>query len=268
MLIFDSNKISGAQLLAKGRDGKFIPDSDAPSGFDLWIRDASGAERLAHPSVFTAKFSPDGQRIAFATSECVLRVEDLQGNKLAEVEGAYMPQWKPDGNVIVFSKVPEGRHVYHPETFHLATLDPVSGQVNLLTDGRFDDGRPEYHPSGDWILFVSGGRNGFASFWKLDPRSGEPVQVTNIGQRAVDETFVPTPYRKTIWSPDGRWFLYDFKSGEREQIWGLHFAANGNLLNATRIADGLDPAWTEEGRAFVYARRGHGRVESATATLP
>lgn len=268
LFLYDSNRVSGAVLFATSRDDKFIPDSDAPSGFDLWIRDAAGRTRLAHPSVFFAKFSPDGQRIAFATSECVLRVEDLQGNQLAEVEGAYMPQWKPDGSEIVFSKVPEGRHVYHPETFHLATLDPVSGQVNLLTDGRFDDGRPEFHPSGDWILFVSGGRNGFASFWRLDAAGGEPVQVTNIGQRAVDETFVPTPYRTTLWSADGRWLLYDFKSGDREQIWGLQFAADGTLVRTVRLADGLNPSWTEEGRAFTYARRVNGGIEPATGNLP
>ena len=266
--LFDSNRISGGVLFSKGRDSKSIPDSDAPSGHDLWVRDASGAERLANASVFSARFSPDGQRLAFTTSGCTLRVEDLRGNKLAEVEGGYAPQWKPDGSAVVFAKVPEGRNVYLPGTLHLATLDLASGKVALLTDGRFDDGRPEFHPSGNWVLFVSGGRSGFASFWRLDPGNGEPAQVTNIGQRARDETFVPTPYRKTIWSPDGGWFLYDFKSGEREQIWGLQFTANGDLVRASKLADGLDPAWTEEGKAFVYSKRVNDHVESAVATLP
>jgi len=267
-LLFDSNKLSGGVLFSKGRDDKFIPDSGAPSGWSLWARNADGTERLVNASVVSAKFSPDGQRIAYTTSGCTLQVEDLQGNQLSQVEGGYCAQWKPDGSTIVFSKVPEGRDVYAPETFHLATLDPASGKVTLLTDGRFDDGRPEFHPSGDWILFVSGGRNGLASFWKLDLGNGEPVQVTNIGQRAVDETFVPTPYRKTIWSPDGRWFLYDFKSGERKQIWGLHFAASGDLMNAAKLADGLDPTWTEEGKTFVYSTQVNGHPESAVGTLP
>ena len=137
-----------------------------------------------------------------------------------------------------------------------------------MTDGRFDDGRPEDARSGDWIVFVSGARNGLASFWKLDPKRSEPVQVTNIGQQAVDETFVPTPYPKTIWCPDGRWFLYDFKSGEREQIWGLQFAANGELLRASKLADGLDPSWTDEGKRFADSRRVNGHAETAVATSP
>jgi len=267
-LLFDSNRISGGTLISKGRDDKFLPDSDAPSGWSLWLRHASGAERLVSASVFSAKFSPDGRRIAYTTSDVTLRVEDLQGNKLAAVEGGYSPQWKPDGSAIVFAKVPEGRDVHLPGALHLATLDPASGEVNLLTDGRFDDGRPEFAPSGDWILFVSGARKGFASFWKFDPKRGEPVQVTNIGQRAVDETFVPTPYRKTLWSPDGRWFIYDFKSGEREQIWGLQFTANGDLMRATKFADGLDPIWSEDGRSLVYSKRVNEQTESAVVTLP
>jgi Tol biopolymer transport system component len=267
-VLFDSNKVSGGLLFSKGRDDKFIPDSDAPSGWDLWVRDASGTERLVNASVFSARFSPDGQQIAYTTSDGTLRVEDLQGNKLAEVAGGYSPQWKSDGSAIVFAKVPEGRNVYLPETLHLATLDPVSGKMGLLTDGRFDDGRPEFHPSGDWILFVSGARNGFASFWKVDPQGGEPVQVTNIGQQAVDETFVPTPYRKTIWSADGRWFLYDFKSGAREQIWGLQFGTDGKLVRASKFADGLNPSWTQDGRTFAYSKRVNGQIEPAVGTLP
>lgn len=268
VLVFDSNKVSGRVLISKGRDNKFIPDSDAASGWSLWVRDAAGVERLVHESVYSAKFSPDGQRVAYTTSGVELRVEDLQGNKLTEVAGGYSPQWKPDGSAIVFAKVPEGRDLHLPGALHLATLDPASGRVNLLTDGQFDDGRPEYAPAGDWILFVSGARNGFASFWKVNAAGGEPVQVTNIGQRAVDETFVPTPYRKTLWSPDGRWFVYDFKNGDRQQIWGLEFGANGDLVRSAKIADGLDPSWAEDGKSFVYSKLVNGQTEAARAVLP
>jgi Tol biopolymer transport system component len=268
--LFASNRISGHILFSKGRDHRLIPDSDAPSGRDLWVRAGAGADRLIHSSVLSARFSPEGQRVAYTTTDRALLIEDLQGNKLAEVAGAYSPQWKPDGSAIVFAKVPEGRNVNMPGSLHLATLDPASGKVELLTDGQFDDVRPEFAPSGDWILFVSGGRTGLASFWKLDlSGSGTgPAQVTNIGQQGVDERFVPTPYHQTLWSPDGRWFIYDFKSGDREQVWGLQFAANGALARTAKLADGLDPHWQEEGKSFVYTRRADGHTEKAMATLP
>jgi hypothetical protein len=203
--LFDSNRLSGALLFSKGRVKKFVPESGAPSGRDLWVRDASGSQRLINPSVFSARFSPHGQRLAYTTSECALHVEDLQGNKLVEVTGAYSPRWKPDGTAIVFAKVPDGRDVHLPGTLSLATLDPASGNVALLTDGQFDDVRPEFAPTGDWILFVSGARTGLASFWRLglDGNAGGPVQVTNLGQQDVDENFVPTPYyengRQALW---------------------------------------------------------------------
>jgi WD40 repeat protein len=267
-LVFDTNKKTGRSLISKGRDSKFIPDSDAPSGWSLWARDAAGNERLVHDSVYSAKFSPDGERIAYTTSDVTMRVEDLQGNKLAEVEGASSPQWKPDGSEIAIAKVPEGHDLHLPGTLHIATVDPVTGKVKLITNGQFDDGRPEYAPSGDWILFISGGRTGLASFWKVDSRGGEPQQVTNIGQHAVDESFVPTPYRKTLWSSDKSWFIYDFKSGDRQQIWGLRFAINGDLLGASKIAEGLDPNWTGDGRSFIYSKIVNGQPQQAVAILP
>lgn len=137
-----------------------------------------------------------------------------------------------------------------------------------MTDGRFDDGRPEFSASGSWILFVSGGRTGLASFWKVDSKGGEPEQITNIGQQAVAASFVPTPYRTTIWSSDGRWFVYDFKSGERRQIWGLEFTANGELGRAVQLAEGLEPRWAADGRTIVYSKTINGQTETAVATLP
>src|ERR1051325_1854835 len=94
--LFASNRISGHILFSKGRDHRLIPDSDAPSGRDLWVRAGAGADRLIHSSVLSARFSPEGQRVAYTTTDRALLIEDLQGNKLAEVAGAYSPQWKPD----------------------------------------------------------------------------------------------------------------------------------------------------------------------------
>jgi len=111
------------------------------------------------------------------------------------------------------------------------------------------------------------GRNGFASFWKLDPKKGEPVQVTNIGQRAVDETFVPRRIEDALVSG---WPLVSLRFQERRARTnlGLHFAVNGDLVSASKLADGLEPTWTEEGKAFVYSKRVNDHTESAVATMP
>jgi Tol biopolymer transport system component len=268
--LMDSKAAPGASrlLLAKQVDDRFVPNSDAATGVDLWLRDESGAERLIHPSVYRARFSPDGRRIAYTTSDSVLRIEDLSGRKHLEIDRAYNPRWRSDGREILFEKVPEGRPTHIPETLHIARLNVESGKVDLLTDGTFDDVRPEYHPLGKWILFVNGGRTGFASFWRINAAGGKPEQITNIGIERIDASFVPTPYRQTIWSADGRWFLYDFKSGDVRQVWGLEFNPAGQLLRAIALAEGLYPQWLEEGKTFAYVKYDGKDEEPAIGSLP
>lgn len=255
-------------LLSKKLDKRHVPNSDAPSGFDLWLQNGSGAERQVHASVFRAKFSPDAKRVAYTTTDCELFLEDLHGKKLKQISRAYNPSWKRDGSAILFEKVPDGRKVHYPETLHLARFDLKSGKEELLTDGQFDDVRPEFHPSGKWILFVSGGRTGLASFWQIDAAGGKPVQLTNLGRRHVDENFVPTPYRQTIWSADGRWFLYDFKSGDVQQVWGLEFGLNGKLVRTIKLANGLNPQWDDDGKIFVYLKQTDSGQQPVVEKLP
>ena len=248
-VVFDTHRASGRSLVMKGRDAKFKPESDAPSGGDLWIRDASGNDRLVDPSVYHARFSPDGTKIAYATSDCVMRVEDLQGKRLFEVPRAYEPTWSPDGKTIAFADVPEGREVHQPGTTRLALCDSASGKINgYLTDGKFDDGRPEFSPTGDQIVFVSGGRSGIASFWMIPTKGGEPQQITNVGlETSHTPEFVPTPYHPPTWSPDRHSLAYDFKSGTTEQVYVLQFRYDGNFDFTLLIGNGLSPKWESDG---------------------
>lgn len=265
--VFDKAPGVNRFLLSHGRDAKFVPDSDAPSGMDLWIQNENGEERLVDQSVYRARFSPDGTKIAYATSECVMHIEDLQGRQLAKIDRAYEPSWKPDGSGVVFAQVPNDRDIHLPGVLHISTLDLATGEVQQLTDGKWDDSHPEYSPSGDSVIFVSGGRSGFASFWKVSPGS-EPEQLTNPGAEAVDEKFVPTPYNRTLWSQDKRWFVYDFKNGDREEIWGLEFAPDGKLKQTQLLAAGLDPQLRDDGRTIVFSKREGETVETFAYQLP
>ncbi|MDB6125520.1 MAG: lipoprotein [Pedosphaera sp.] len=262
---FDSVTVGGKKrsLLSTGRDAKYVPDSDAPSGRDLWIQDETGHERLVDSSVYRAKFSPDGSKIAYTTTEATMRIEDLQGNKVAEVQGAYEPNWKPDGSSVIFSKVPPGLPNNSPGAFQLATVDPATGKVETLTDGKFDDGRPVFDPSGKSILFVSGGRSGLASFWMIKAPGEQPVQITNVGETGVNEKFVPTPYSpKNFWSTGSPWFVYDVQRDGNKQIWGLHLDADGTPTEAIQLAEGLYPRPGAAPNTFAYENTDGKIVES------
>ncbi len=268
LYLFDKAANANRFLLSKASSKNFVPDSDAAAGWDLWIQDESGKERLISDDVFRAQFSPDGKKIAYTTADCVLHVEDLAGDKVASVERAYEPNWRSDSAALVFAQVAEDRPVHMPEVLGLSVFDLNSGEIKKLTDGKWDDVRPHFDPSDEWILFVSGARSGLASFWKVSADGGQPEQVTNLGMEQVNDLFVPTPYDRTLWSDDKRWFIYDFKNGEQEEIWGLEFDAKGNFKGAKKLGEGVDPRWAADGRTIVSLRQNGGRVEPVEYTLP
>lgn len=266
--MFDKAANANRFLIAKGHSKNYVPDTDAAAGWDLWIQDENGNERLIAEDVYRAQFSPDGNKIAYTTSDCVLHVEDIAGGKVAKVERAYEPNWRSDSDALVFAQVPEGRSLHIPEVLGLSVFDLNSGQIKPLTDGKWDDVRPHYDPSDKYVLFVSGGRTGLASFWRVSAEGGQPEQVTNLGMEQVNELFVPTPYDRTLWSDDKRWFVYDFKNGDQEEIWGLEFDPSGKYKGAKKLGEGVDPRLAADGKTIVSLRQNGGRTESVEYALP
>ncbi len=265
--IFDQSRDGQHHLGSTGSDKKFIPETDVASGSDLWLHDANGKDRLISESVYRAKFSPDGTKIAYTTSDAVLHVEDLAGGELLKIKGAYDPDWKSDSSSVAFAKVPEGLPDHMPGALKVAIAEVNSGKIKELTDGTFDDVRPHFSADDNSVLFVSGGRSGLASFWKVPVNGGKPEQVTNLGLQEVNEKFVPTPYSRSGWSPDKHWFVYDFKSGPREETWGLEFDRSGKFKQAKRIGDGVDPRW-QDGKTFTATKHDGDQVQLVQYTLP
>jgi Tol biopolymer transport system component len=233
-------------------------------GHDLWLLDAGGEERCVSDNVFRAKLSPSNGLLAYTTNKSELNVETNSGTKLITVRAAYDPSWKKDASEVVLSKAEENdQDLRHPNSLRVCILDVNTKNVISLTDGRYDDGQPEFFPSGRAVMFVSGARSGLASFWKVSVEGGQPVQLTNVSLTSITEKFVPTPYLKTAWSADGRWFLYDFKNGPVEETWGLEFVDGDRLVRALKIADGLFPQFLEDGKHFtVHKQSGDGAVPS------
>src|SRR5262249_10712778 len=75
----------------------------------------------------------------------------------------------------------------------------------------------------------------------------EPRQLSNVGLDEVNENFVPPPYDRTIWSSDQRFFVYDFKNGDQQEIWMWELDANKQPKRTVKLGPGLDPRWKGEG---------------------
>jgi hypothetical protein len=236
----------------------------AHAGGELWQIDTNGSEKRVAVDVFRATLSPNGEKVLYATGLPSVVVRTNDGQILMEVSG-YDPSWKPDGTSIVLSTA---RDHDLPRSLRISTIDLATGNVRHLTEGTFDDHRPEFDPSGRWVLFVSGVRSGIASFWRVSTNGGDATQLTNVGATVIDDRFVPTPFERTLWSSNGRWFLYDFKVGDQEEVWGLQFATSGDFVRAVKLAVGLNPQWVDDGISVGIQSMVDGELKLTVVELP
>ncbi|HEV2845692.1 MAG TPA: peptidoglycan DD-metalloendopeptidase family protein [Thermoanaerobaculia bacterium] len=155
------------------------------------------------------------------TRDMEVRLIDLDGKVARTIARAASPAFSPDGGRLAYAKPPkEWQPGEYPGGFDLHVLDLATGDDSELTAG-YDDAEPVWTPDGRHILFLSGGRTGLTSFWRIDARGGEPRQVTNAGRTSAAGEFVPNPSAnvEASWSKDGRTLLYGSLALRFDRSW-------------------------------------------------
>ena len=145
----------------------------------------------------SARFSPDGRRIAFASLRSgtpEIWVAQRDGRGLQQVTslgaaGVMLGEWSPDGTRIAFEAALAGN-----TDVYLVGAD--GGHLRRLTTEPSIDGVPSWSRDGKWIYFAStrGGVN--PDTWRVSPDGGETIRVTRNGGFQPQE------------SPDGKYLFY------------------------------------------------------------
>ena len=145
----------------------------------------------------SARFSPDGSRIAFASLRSgtpEVWVAERDGSGLQQVTslgaaGVMLGEWSPDGTRIAFEAAIEGN-----TDIYLVGAD--GGHLRRLTTEPSIDGVPSWSRDGKWIYFAStrGGVN--PDTWRVSPDGGETIRLTRNGGFQPQE------------SPDGKYLFY------------------------------------------------------------
>jgi Tol biopolymer transport system component len=125
-------------------------------------------------------FSPDGQRIAFASTRSgtfEIYVCGSDGSNPEQITtmnapDTGTPNWSPDGKQIAFDSRLEG----HSDIF---VINAEGGSPHRLTTELFDNELPTWSRDGHWIYFTSE-QAGRPQIWKV-PAEGAAVQVTKNG---------------------------------------------------------------------------------------
>ena len=150
--------LSAASLAQYSPDGKWIAWLNA-SDNSLWRSRVDGSERIQLTTplqrIFTMKWSPDDRRLAVMGLEpgkpWKIYLIDAEGGKLTPVfnedRNEADPAWSPDGQSIVFGRLPDRMDNGQPKAIYLVNLQtnkvteiPGSAGVfspRLSPDGRF-----------------------------------------------------------------------------------------------------------------------------------
>ena len=235
------------------RDGKTLLFNGLFTGSrNLWTMplDRSAPPRqvtmMEGNSIMHSSLSPDGTRVAFASSatgNSDIWVQNVDGSDLRQltddVPNDYWPVWSPDGSSIVFGKDRAGGR----ETW---VVPVAGGTAEKVTDGFF---------RGDWIRKPNG--NGT---WLVTSLDDPGIRLLDFEQRKVlwESHLSGVGYALPVFSPDGRRISLPVQASDnRTTIW-IFDAATGERREAAKFQEPAQTyfraGWTDGGKALIVNR--------------
>jgi len=153
---------------------------------DIWtFRQGEGARPFLSSNLHedNPQFSPDGERIAFASS----REENRQEVWTARKDGSGLlrmtrnlgraagsPRWSPDGKTIVFDAQVESGQV------QIFMVSSDGGPVQRISNVKHLEGGPSYSHDGKWIYFRAN-PTGRMEIYRMPATGGAKQQLTDSG---------------------------------------------------------------------------------------
>jgi Tol biopolymer transport system component/DNA-binding winged helix-turn-helix (wHTH) protein len=251
------------ELLGNSVIGSYAPNQP------LWsLAIANGqAHRLGDLTGDAAAWSPDGQRIAYATSNSASRANDLyiaakdgsDPQKVIKIETGFVEviRWSPDGKVLrmlVWNERSSSMWEVFTDGSNLHRIDLFSGEDPQIVDMNWT-------PDGKYFLFTVGRRNTFSPFLSLGgdiwvlreakslfPRkAAKPIQLTTGAMSFWTPT--PSPDGKQVFATGGQirgeLARYDLKSRKLEPYLSgisaeqLDFSKDGKWLTYVTFPEGI-----------------------------
>ena len=130
----------------------------------------------------SARFSPDGERIAFASlrsGASEIWVAERDGSGLQQLTtlgalGVVVGGWSPDGRTIAFEAALDGN-----TDVYLVGAD--GGHLRRLTEEPSIDGVPSWSGDGRWIYFASTRTGVAVNLWRISSSGGQAIRLTHDG---------------------------------------------------------------------------------------
>jgi Tol biopolymer transport system component len=190
----------------------------------------------------SARFSPDGARLAFVSNTSggneiwTAAADGAEPVKITSTGGtAGSPRWSPDGRWIAFDSSMEGLSAIY-------VVPAAGGAARRVTLGTANEMMPSWSGDGRWIYYNSS-QSGQPEVWKTDVAGTATLQVTRRGAHEAFE------------APGGK-YLYYLKADPRYSVWRV--PAQGGEETPIRELDGIrvSRCWAVTGNGIYFITRG------------
>lgn len=244
--------------------GTLVFVANASGNWDLYaLRSGQDtAEQLTETTLDerAPAISPDGKRVAYATSDGALWVTTLNDHAATRLElpsGSYgYPCWLRDGSGIIYTSYEYSGAAEDADLFVYRFASRASS-LYLLQTGPQD--YAALSPDGEHIAYVSSLATtipGFGSkvtqqIWVASTRTGDAAPLFSGSSRDT----------RPAWSPDDKRIAFASDRSGSSQIWISDITGRTPLQLSSGPGTKSSPAWSPNGKEIVYISTRSGQPE-------